>query len=193
MRGAATPRRSSSTTRLGACTCTCRTRGAQALRCYEPPHGGKTARGRAFVVGIGHPRRELSPGRWSRARRGAIYEVVTRSRASTSEVVLPLREHTRAKTTRDATGERLNRCARSEVNKSLKRRIRSRLDGNRAVRSRIWDLTRAEEKRRLFAEDKLGARSDAVFPSRTVPREPIKITLRGVAGLISSTRDRAHG
>lgn len=55
-------RRSSSTTRLRACSdCTCRAQGAQALRCYEPPDGGKTTRGRAFVVGIGHPRRELSP------------------------------------------------------------------------------------------------------------------------------------
>lgn len=69
-------RRSSPTTRLGACSCTCRARGAQALRCYKPPHGGKTTRGRAFVVGIGHPRRELSPGRRYRARRGATYEVV---------------------------------------------------------------------------------------------------------------------
>jgi len=68
-------RRPSPTTRLGACSCTCRTRGAQALRCYKPPHGGKTTRGRAFVVGIGHPRRELSPGRRYRARRGAIYKV----------------------------------------------------------------------------------------------------------------------
>ena len=71
-------RRSSPTTWLGACSCTCRTRGAQALRCYKPPHGGKTTRGRAFVVGIGHPRRELSPGRRYRARRGAIYKVVAR-------------------------------------------------------------------------------------------------------------------
>lgn len=60
-------RRSAPTTRLGACSYTCRARGAQALRCYKPPHGGKTTRGRAFVVGIGHPRRELSPGRWYRA------------------------------------------------------------------------------------------------------------------------------
>lgn len=71
-------RRSAPTARLGACSYTCRARGAQALRCYKPPHGGKTTRGRAFVVGIGHPRRELSPGRWYRACRGAIYEVVAR-------------------------------------------------------------------------------------------------------------------
>lgn len=71
-------RRSAPTTRLGACSYTCRARGAQALRCYKPPHGGKTTRGRAFVVGIGHPRRELSPGRWYRASHGAIYKVVAR-------------------------------------------------------------------------------------------------------------------
>lgn len=65
----ATPRRLSSTKVGGACTRTCRARGAQALRCDEPPHGGKTARGRAFVVGIGHPRRELSPERRFRAHR----------------------------------------------------------------------------------------------------------------------------
>lgn len=78
-------RRSSPTTRLGACSCTCPARGAQALRCYKPPHGGKTTRGRAFVVGIGHPRRELSPGRRYRACRGATYEVVARYTSTCSK------------------------------------------------------------------------------------------------------------
>lgn len=80
------PRRSSAiVVDSAACSCTCQARDAQALRCYEPPYGGKTSRGRAFVVRIGHPRRELSPGRRSRACRGATYKVVARVSEETRE------------------------------------------------------------------------------------------------------------
>ncbi|KAG7209915.1 hypothetical protein KM043_011509 [Ampulex compressa] len=42
--------------------CTWQSRDAHAPRCELPAQGRETARRRAFVVGIGHPRRELSFG-----------------------------------------------------------------------------------------------------------------------------------